>query len=103
MAEKPQITGSFWNGLVTVATIAGSTFFIINYIGGRIDDAVKPLVNRIDKLETSYLSHETKLNQLIYYNQVQDRAARPFYEFINKKFNRDFVKPEDLEFKEERQ
>lgn len=100
-SDKSQISQHFWQSAITIGTIVTSTIIATKYIENGIQEAIKPLIVRIEKLEGNDLRSETKINQLIYYNKLQDRTAIPYYDFINARFKTGFIKPDDLEIKTE--
>jgi hypothetical protein len=93
------ISESFYKSLLTIATVFTAGYFVNRNLTSTIQEAIKPLAERVITLEKSGSILNSKLSENTYKLNINLMSLNSTIDFINKKFNKDFIKPEDIYYK----
>lgn len=93
MAEQV-LTNSFFKGLTTVAVIVGGVLYIEHSIKSSMDEVLAPYVEKSVEMKKMVDNHTTEINVLKTKSDLNDYKWNIYENQI-----KDFVKPEDIEFK----
>jgi hypothetical protein len=93
------ISESFYKSLLTITTVFTAGYFVNKSLTSTIQETIKPLAERVIALEKTGSSLNLKLSESVYKSNVNSMCLNSTIDFINKKFNKDFIKPEDIYYK----
>jgi hypothetical protein len=95
-----QITESFYKQITTIIVIASAGYFLNKNITSTIKDVISPVVERLDVIEKKQGSFEFKQENITYKSKENSKSLNSVIDFLNKKFNREFVKPDEIYMKD---
>lgn len=76
-----------WNGVKLIGSVVVATLFVQNELKETLKSTIEPLMNRVEKLETTTITLQQTAAIQTYKIQVIEQTAK------------EFVKPNEIEFK----
>lgn len=106
MSEKTSISSSFYKQLTTIGAIVVTTLggvkYGLNEVKSVIHDEMRPLAERVDRLENSYENVNTVLAVNTPNIEAVTISVNSFLEYYNRVYHKEFLRPSDISITSEK-